>query len=300
LNVPFHQLRLTYQYQLIYIASFVWISIERFRDEPKTHHLSPLDAAWIYEMLRTVALGFVLSFYIPSVHYLRSRRNIKGSIVGLYFRLVEDLTSKFYSRILRCVAVLILLFTISIVVVSLPSSYSNSQADLTSTKAIAMILGDRKTVNTSPLIIIHTTLQGIFNASLALLPVKPLYDLKLGLRHKIPLVFILVFGFLTIVPTICGGVYRHSALTGLKFSLSSLNWARVELATSIEINAGLICSSFPAWRKFGQALGNKWFKKQDRIMHIYSTGAGCAERREEQSGLELGVTGSATKLVGDN
>lgn len=156
-----------------------------------------------------------------------------------------------------------------------------------------MILSDRKTVNTGPLIIIHTTLQGIFNASLALLPVKVLYDLKLSWRRKIPLVLVLVFGLLAIVPTICGGVYRHAALTGLKFSLNSLNWARAELATSIEINVGLICSSFPAWRKFGQALGKKWFGKQD----LYSMGTGPAEGQDGQNSVELGVVGSRTELV---
>jgi hypothetical protein len=63
-------------------------------------------------------------------------------------------------------------------------------------------------------------------------------------KKKIPITLILLLGFLTVIATIFGGLYRLAALTGID---SSLNWARVELAASIEIAVGVICLSFPVW-----------------------------------------------------
>ena len=113
-------------------------------------------------------------------------------------------------------------------------------------KAIAIIVSHTKPVHTTEFVVTNTVLQVIFNITLACLPIKKIWKLKLSRKEKTPLVVILFLGFITITATICGGVYRVAALSDLK---SSLNWVRAELAASIEISVGVVCSSFPAWKQ---------------------------------------------------
>jgi hypothetical protein len=127
----------------------------------------------------------------------------------------------------------------------------------------------------------HTILQVIFNATLACLSSKKIWDLGITRKQKIPLILVLFFGFLTIIATILGGFYRLAALTGFD---SSSNWARAELAASTEISVGVICSSFPAWKQ----VWNRWSKTYEYAQNSYSTRVGHGESKNGQSSLELG------------
>lgn len=142
-------------------------------------------------------------------------------------------------------------------------------------------MSHRKPVHTTEFVVVHTVLQVIFNTILACLPSKEIWKLNIPRKQKIPIVLILFLGFLTVIATICGGIYRLTALTGLK---SSLNWARAELAASIEISVGVVCSSFPAWKQ----LWNRWFKTDDYEPNSYSTGVGPGGKKDGQDSLELG------------
>jgi hypothetical protein len=148
-------------------------------------------------------------------------------------------------------------------------------------KAIAIIVSHRKPVHATEFVVVHTVLQVIFNTTLACLPSKTIWKLDIPRKRKAPFVLILSLGFLTVIATIYGGVYRLAALTGLK---SSSNWARAELAASAEISVGVVCSSFPAWKQ----LWKRWVKTRDYTLNSCSTGSGSGERKDGQSSLESG------------
>jgi hypothetical protein len=158
------------------------------------------------------------------------------------------------------------------------------------TKAIAITVSHRKPVNTTEFVVAHTVLQVIFNTTIACLPSKKIWKLGIPRKQKIPLVLILFLGFLTVIATICGGMYRLAALTSLK---SSSNWARAELAASIEISVGVVCSSFPAWKQ----LWNRWFQTYEYAQNSYSTGVLPGERKNGLSSLELGKVESTEEAA---
>ncbi|KFX86354.1 hypothetical protein O988_09629, partial [Pseudogymnoascus sp. VKM F-3808] len=150
--------------------------------------------------------------------------------------------------------------------------------------AIAIIVGGRGPVNSEVFVVVHTVLQVIINTTLACLPGKTIRKLKISRKQKTPMILILIVGFLSVIATTVGGKYRLDALTGIE---SSLNWARGELAGSIEIAAGVICLSFPAWKTWWKQCS----KRSKNAQNSYSTEAGPGERTAESS-LELGkVTG---------
>lgn len=148
------------------------------------------------------------------------------------------------------------------------------------TKAIAIIVSNTEPVDTTAFVVVHTALQVVFNATLACLPSKKIRHLGISRKQKIPLILVLFFGFLTIIATILGGFYRLAALTGFE---SSSNWARAELAASIEISVGVACSSFFAWKQ----LWNRWFKRCDTTQNTFSTGE-PGRKKDEQSSVEVG------------
>lgn len=144
-----------------------------------------------------------------------------------------------------------------------------------------MIVSHRKPVHAIKFVVVHTVLQVIFTTTLACLPSKTIWKLDIPRKRKIPLVLILFLGFLTVIATIYGGIYRLVALTGLK---SSSNWARAELAASTEISVGVVCSSFPAWKQ----LWKRWVETCDYTLNSHSRGSRSGGRKDGQSSLESG------------
>ena len=141
-------------------------------------------------------------------------------------------------------------------------------------------MSGRGPVNAEVLVVVHTVLQVVINTTLACLPGKTIWKLRISRKEKAPMILILIVGFLSVIATIVGGKYRLNALTGIE---SSLNWARVELAVSIEIAVGVICLSFPAWKM----LWKQGSKTSENAHNLYSTEAGPGERTAGQSNLEL-------------
>lgn len=132
----------------------------------------------------------------------------------------------------------------------------------------------RKPIHTTEFVVVHTVLQVLFNTTLVCLPSGEVWKVRIPRKQKIPLILILFLGFLTVIATICGGMYRLAALTSLK---SSLNWPRAELAASIEISVGVVYLSFPAWNQL-----RKWFKT---IPNSYAIGVGGPLSAPRETGM---------------
>lgn len=159
------------------------------------------------------------------------------------------------------------------------------------TKAIAIIVSGRWTIKGAVFVVVHTVLQVIINVTLACLPIKTIWKLEMSTKHKIQITLILLLGFLTVIATIFGGMYRLDALTGME---SPLNWARVELAASIEMFVGVTCVSFPAWKQ----VWKRWFKTGECAQNLRSTGTELGERPKGECGSEEEMLHRSSVQVG--